>query len=412
MRIRPVSSEEFPRPARRPRYSVLDNYLLRLQGLDVMLDWREGLRCFFGRTQIRGGVFMKALVLAGGRGTRLRPLTYTMSKQVVPIANRPIIHYVMDQIAGVGIKDVGVVIPPGLGGDQIREALDPNPWGLSFTFIVQEEPKGLAHAVMVSRGYLGESPFLMYLGDNLIGQSIEGFIKEFEETGPDALILLKEVEDPRMFGVAVVDEGGNVLRLIEKPKEPPSNLALVGVYLFSPRIHEAIGEIKPSFRGEFEITDAIQRLLEKGYIVRSHILEGWWLDTGKKDDLLEANRVVLDEWVRADIRGEVDRESKVVGRVSLAPGAKVERSTVRGPVVIGEGTVIRDSFVGPYTTIGRECVLEGVVIEHSVVLDGARLYGVERLEDSVIGRRAQVVKGDEGNRALRLMIGDDAEVRI
>lgn len=355
---------------------------------------------------------MKALVLAGGKGTRLRPLTYTMAKQLVPVANRPIIHYVMDQIAGVGIREVGVIVPPGLGGDQIREALESNPWGLSFAFIVQEEPKGLAHAVMVARGYLEESPFLMYLGDNLIGQSIEGFVKEFQETGPDALILLKEVEDPRMFGVAVVDEGGNVLRLIEKPKDPPSNLALVGVYLFSPRIHEAIGEIKPSFRGELEITDAIQRLLEKGYTVRSHILEGWWLDTGKKDDLLEANRVVLDEWIRAEVRGEVDRESKVVGRVSLAPGAKVERSVIRGPVVIGEGTIVKDSFIGPYTSIGRDCVLDRVVVEHSVVLDGARLFGIERLEDSVIGRRAVVAKGEDGNKALRLMIGDDAEVRI
>jgi len=355
---------------------------------------------------------MKALVLAGGRGTRLRPLTYTMAKQLVPVANRPVIHYVMDQIAEVGIREVGVVVPPGEGGEQIKEALSSNPWGLSFTFIVQEEPKGLAHAVMVSRDYLGQAPFLMYLGDNLIGQSMGGFVEEFEKTRPDALILLKGVEDPRMFGVAVVDEAGRVIRLIEKPKEPPSKLALVGVYLFSPKIHEAIAQIKPSFRGELEITDAIQRLLEMGCTVRSHVLEGWWLDTGKKDDLLEANRVVLDEWVKVDIKGEVDGDSRVVGRVSLAEGAKVERSTIRGPVVIGEGTLIRDSFVGPYTSIGRGCVLERVVVEHSVVLDGARLYGVERLEDSVIGRRAVVARDTHGNKALRLMVGDDAEVRI
>lgn len=354
---------------------------------------------------------MKALVLAGGKGTRLRPLTYTMAKQLVPVANRPIIHYVMDQVASVGIKEVGVIVAPETE-IQIKEALAPNPWGLSFTFIVQEEPKGLAHAVTVGRDFLEDSPFLMYLGDNLIGESIQSFVKEFEETQPDALILLKEVKDPRMFGVAVVDKNGNVLRLVEKPKEPPSNLALVGVYLFSPKIHAAIAQITPSFRGELEITDAIQKLLEMGCIVKRHILQGWWLDTGKKDDLLEANRVVLDEWIKADIRGEVDQWSKIVGRVALASGAKVERSVIRGPTVIGEGTVIRNSFIGPYTSIGKNCLVENVAIEHSVVLDGAQLLGIERLEDSVIGRRAVVAKGENGNKALRLMVGDDAEVRI
>ncbi|MEM2164040.1 MAG: glucose-1-phosphate thymidylyltransferase [Candidatus Bathyarchaeia archaeon] len=354
---------------------------------------------------------MKALVLAGGKGTRLRPLTYTMAKQLIPVANRPILHYVMDQISGVGIKEVGVVIAPETG-QQIKEALAENPWGLNFSFILQEEPKGLAHAVMVARDFLGESAFLMYLGDNLIGQDIKGFVDEFLSSNPEALILLKEVEDPRMFGVAEIDEKGNVKRLIEKPKVPPSNFALVGIYLFSPSIHEAIAEIKPSFRGELEITDAIQRLLEKGKTVRSFILKHWWLDTGKKDDLLEANRVVLDEWIRRKLEGEVDTQSKIVGRVSLARGARVERSTIRGPVVIGEGTVIKDSFIGPYTSVGKNCVIEGSVLEHSVVLDGAKLTGIERLEDSVIGRNAVVASWRENARALRLMIGDDAEVRL
>jgi len=354
---------------------------------------------------------MKALVLAGGKGTRLRPLTYTMAKQLIPVANRPILHYVMDQISGVGIKEVGVVIAPETG-QQIKEALAENPWGLNFSFILQEEPKGLAHAVMVARDFLGESAFLMYLGDNLIGQDIKGFVDEFLSSNPEALILLKEVEDPRMFGVAEIDEKGNVKRLIEKPKVPPSNFALVGIYLFSPSIHEAIAEIKPSFRGELEITDAIQRLLEKGKTVRSFILKHWWLDTGKKDDLLEANRVVLDEWIRRKLEGEVDTQSKIVGRVSLARGARVERSTIRGPVVIGEGTVIKDSFIGPYTSVGKNCVIERSVLEHSVVLDGARLTSIERLEDSVIGRNAVVASGAENARALRLMIGDDADVRL
>ncbi len=354
---------------------------------------------------------MKALVLAGGKGTRLRPLTYTMAKQLIPVANRPIIHYVMDQISKVGIKDVGVIIAPETG-HQIKEALAENPWEVNFSFILQEEPMGLAHAVMVAREFLEEEPFLMYLGDNLIGQTIKGFVDEFYSSRPDALILLKEVEDPRMFGVVEINSDGSVKRLIEKPKEPPSNLALVGIYLFSPLIHEAIAEIKPSFRGELEITDAIQKLLDKGGTVRSFILKHWWLDTGKKDDLLEANRVVLDEWITRSLEGEVDKNSKVVGRVSLAKGARIERSTIRGPVVIGEGTVIKDSLIGPYTSIGKNCLIEGVTLEHSVILDGARLVNIERLEDSVIGRKAVVASSGRNAKALRLMVGDDAEVLL
>jgi glucose-1-phosphate thymidylyltransferase len=354
---------------------------------------------------------MKALVLAGGKGTRLRPLTYTMAKQLIPVANRPIIHYVMDQISNVAIKDVGVIISPETG-QQIREALAENPWGFDFSFILQEEPKGLAHAVMVAQDFLGEAPFLMYLGDNLIGQSIEGFVEEFQASQPEAMILLKEVEDPRRFGVAEIDEGGNVIRLIEKPKEPPSNLALVGIYLFSPAIHEAISKIKPSFRGELEITDAIQKLLEQKKTVKSFILGHWWLDTGKKDDLLEANRVVLDELVKEGLQGEVDGESKVVGRVSLAKGARVERSAIRGPAVIGTGTVIKNSFIGPYTSIGNRCIIENAALEHSVILDGAKIADIERLEDSVVGRNAVVSRGFSNSKAMRLMIGDDAEVKV
>lgn len=354
---------------------------------------------------------MKALVLCGGKGTRLRPLTYTIPKQLVPVANRPILHYVMDQIRSTGIDDVGVIIAPETG-DQIKDALKANPWGFRFQFILQEEPKGLAHAVKVAQSFLGDDPFLMYLGDNLIGESIVPFVEAFNQSDAEAMILLKGVEDPRMFGVAVVDENGQVQRLIEKPKEPPSNLALVGVYLFSPAIHEAIAEIRPSFRGELEITDAIQRLLDKGKTVQSHILNRWWLDTGKKDDLLEANRVVLDEFVKENLQGEVDGESKVVGRVFLARGAKVKRSTIRGPVVIGEDTVIENSFIGPYTSVGKGCLIRNATLEHSVVLDHAKITDVERIEDSVIGRNAHVGKDVQSNRALRLMVGDDAEVRL
>lgn len=354
---------------------------------------------------------MKALVLSGGKGTRLRPLTYTMTKQLVPVANRPILHYAMDQIRSAGIEDVGVIIAPETG-EQVKESLASNPWNFNLEFIPQDAPRGLAHAVKVAQDFLEDDPFLMYLGDNLIGESIVPFVRDFESGGSDAMILLKEVEDPRMFGVAEVDESGNVRRLVEKPKDPPSNLALVGVYLFSPAIHDAVSEIKPSWRGELEITDAIQRLLDKGFRVKSYILRRWWLDTGKKDDLLEANRVVLDELVDEDIQGEIDGRSRVVGRVSLARGARVIESTVRGPAVIGEGAVIRGSFIGPYTSIGRGCVVESSAIEHSVVLDGVVIRNIDRLEDSVIGRNTVVSRERMNSQALRLMIGDDAEVRF
>lgn len=352
---------------------------------------------------------MKALVLAGGRGTRLRPLTYTLAKQLIPVVNKPIIHYVMDSILNIGITDIGIIISPETG-NQIKESLEENPWGFNFSFIIQEEPQGLAHAVMVAQDFLKKEPFLMYLGDNLIGEDLKNFINEFQTSNADALILLKEVQNPHMFGVAEVDPSGNIKCLIEKPKDPPSNLALVGVYLFSSVIHEAISEIKPSFRGELEITDAIQKLLNKGKNVKSLILKGWWLDTGKKDDLLEANRIILDELLKRELNGKIDEESKVVGRIFLEDEAKVEKSTIRGPVAIGKGTIIKRSFIGPYTSIGNHCIIENAILEHSVILDGAKIVDIERLEDSVVGRNAIVSKGL--SKVLQLMIGDDAEVKI
>jgi len=317
----------------------------------------------------------------------------------------------MDQIASVGIKDVGVIISPETGG-QIKEALLPNPWNLSFNFILQSEPKGLAHAVWTAKEYLGQDCFLMYLGDNLIGQSIKTFCDDFHRLNSDALVLLKEVQEPRMFGVADVDRNGKIRKLIEKPKEPPSNLALVGIYLFSPLIHDMISLIKPSFRGELEITDAIQKLIEMNYVVHSHILKSWWLDTGKKDDLLEANSVVLDELTVRNIEGVLDSISKVHGRVHIERDCKVKESTIRGPVKIGQGSVIENSFVGPYTSIGNNCLLENVVIENSVVLDCSQLINIERIEDSVIGRNARVFSDSKNHKALRVLIGDDSEVSL
>jgi glucose-1-phosphate thymidylyltransferase len=354
---------------------------------------------------------MKGLVLSGGKGTRLRPLTYTTAKQLIPVANRPILYYVMQHIQDAGIEDVGVIISPETG-TQIKEALTRARFDLKLTFILQEQPLGLAHAVKVARSYLGNDPFIMYLGDNLIGDGINQLVGSFLQSNADAVILLKEVPDPRMFGVAEVDTDGHVRRLVEKPKEPPSNLALVGVYVFSPAIHEAINEIKPSRRGELEITDAIQRLLEKGHNVQSLILQGWWLDTGKKDDLLEANRVILDEWVKRDVQGMADTESNLVGRVVLEEGAQVRSSEVRGPAVIGRETVIEGAFIGPYTSIGRGCRIKNSVLEHCVVMDEVVIEGVSRLEDSILGRNSVVRRQSSDHRVLKLMLGDHAEVLL
>ena len=353
---------------------------------------------------------MKALILSGGRGTRLRPVTYSTAKQLVPVANKPILHYVIENIIKAGITDIGIIISPETG-DEIKESVLKANFPANFSFIVQDYPGGLAHAVKVARNYLKDEPFVMYLGDNLIGSDINDFVKEFEEEKPDAIILLKEVEDPRMFGVAVINEKGEIVKLVEKPKEPPSNLALVGVYLFSPSIHTAIDRIKPSWRGELEITDAIQELVNMGKKVKAHILKSWWLDTGKKDDLLNANRVVLDEWVQEDIKGVVE-SSKVIGRVKIEEGAFIKDSIIRGPVVIGKRAKILNSFIGPYTSIGNECVVENSSIEYSVIMEKSEIKDIERIDESLIGRNAKVTKGSSVNKALKLNIGDDAQVEI
>ncbi len=355
---------------------------------------------------------MKALVLSGGRGTRLRPLTHTIAKQLVPVANRPIIYYVLDQIAALGIREVGVVISPETGG-AIREALgDGSAWGVEVAYLLQEEPLGLAHAVLVGREFLGSDEFVMYLGDNLLGGDLRRVVDRFHAERADALVMLKRVSNPQAFGVAVLDERGSIVRLVEKPADPPSDLALVGIYLFTPAVHAAIARLRPSARGELEITDALQELLAAGASVLSWVLEEWWLDTGKKDDILEANRVVLDELTVRDVRGEVDGASRIVGRVRIEEGARVERSTIRGPAVVGRGARVADSFVGPDTSIGDGCVIEGTSVQHTVILSGARIAGIERLEDSLVGRNSVVIADGTAPRALRLMIGDDAEVRV
>ncbi len=355
---------------------------------------------------------MKALVLSGGRGTRLRPLTHTMAKQLVPVANQPILGYVMDHLKEAAIKETGVIVAPETQ-EEVREYLgDGSKWDLKINYIVQDRPLGLAHAVKTARSFLGDDKFVMYLGDNLLGKGIKDAIEKFSRSDSHCMIFLKKVQDPRAFGVAKLDEDGNIVGLVEKPKEPPSDLALVGVYLFSPVIHEAIDSIKPSWRGELEITDAIQALIQKGYKVQGEILESWWLDTGKKDDFLAANTTVLDEYVRRSIEGEVDEESNIEGRVRIEEDAIVQKSTIRGPVIIGKNARVENSFIGPYSSIGDESVIKDSVIEHVVILERSKVFGVVRLEDSLIGRDATVKKANSLRGALRLMIGDHSQVEI
>jgi len=354
---------------------------------------------------------MKALVLCGGRGTRLRPITYTLAKHLLPVANKPILFYILEQVREAGITDIGVVVSPDTGGE-IEEAVgDGSRWDSRISFITQPEPLGLAHAVKAARGFLGGSRFLLFLGDNLIEGGITEFVSHFEAGAPDALIMLKEVADPRAFGVAEVDPSGRVLRLVEKPKKPRSKLALVGAYLFNPEIHRAIAEIKPSPRGELEITDAIQRLLEKGKQVESHILQGWWLDAGSKDDLLAANRMVLDDLMKRDIRGDIDSQSRVEGRVEIGPGARVVASTIRGPASIAADCRIENSAIGPYTSIGAGSVIEDCSVEGSVILEECRLCGIG-LADSLIGRRTEIAGQEQGSAAISLFVGDDTRITL
>lgn len=356
---------------------------------------------------------MKAIILSGGKGTRLRPLTYTGAKQLVPVANKPILWYGIEDLVSAGIVDIGIIISPETGAEVRAKTGSGERFGANITYILQEQPAGLAHAVKVAQPFLEDSPFVMYLGDNLVQSDLNVFLDEFKSKQLDALTLLCPVPNPTAFGVARVDENGRVLQLIEKPKDPPSNLALVGVYFFNATVHEAIANIHPSARGELEITDAIQYLIEHHQKVEARQIQGWWLDTGKKDDLLEANRVILDTCLVTANRGDVDDNSKVIGRVQIGKNTKIINSTIRGPVVIGENCHIENCFIGPYSSIADEATLIHTDLEHSVLLQGAKVTGVrQRIVDSLIGQRAQIKEAPQQPKALRFMIGDDSQVEL
>lgn len=354
---------------------------------------------------------MKALLLSGGKGVRLRPITYTGAKQLIPIANKPILYYCLETLRDAGLKEVGIIV--GDTKHEIMEAVgDGSKWGLNVTYIEQEEPLGLAHAVKVAKDYLKGAPFVMFLGDNLIKGGIAPFVEEFKRTRPNALILLARVEEPQRFGVAEL-EGGRIKRLIEKPKVPPSDLALVGAYLFDEHIFEAVENISPSWRGELEITDAIQYLIDKGLDVRPHIITGWWKDTGRLEDILEANRLILDTRER-DIKGYVDKESQILGRVQIDEDTQIIASTIRGPAVIGRECRIINSYIGPFTSVHHKVLIENSEIEHSIVLEGSRIIHIERrIVDSLIGKNVEVsTLLNTRPRALRLMLGDASRVII
>ena len=354
---------------------------------------------------------LKGLILSGGAGTRLRPITHTSAKQLVPVANKPVLFYGIEALVDAGVTEIGIIIAPETG-DEIREAAgDGSAFGAEITYIVQDKPAGLAHAVLTAEEFIGGSPFVMYLGDNLLADGLRGLVSTFRSEAPDALILLTPVDDPQSYGVAELD-GERIVRLVEKPKDPPSNLALVGVYLFAPAIFDAARALEPSWRGELEITEAIQSLIEQGKTVKSEVVSGWWKDTGQLADMLEANRLVLEE-IETKIEGEVDEDSRVEGRVVIEPGAVLVNSVVRGPAVIGAGARIEDAYVGPYSSIGDDVQVRRSEVEHSIILAGSVVEDLgTRMEASLLGREVKLTRSDGMPKTLQMLVGDKAEIKL
>ena len=372
-----------------------------------LLPLNDGYELAFGT--------VKALILAGGAGTRLRPITYTRAKQLVPVANKPILFYGIEAMVDAGITEIGVIV--GDTREEVMEALgDGAQFGAAITYVTQDEPLGLAHCVLIAKDFLGDDDFVMYLGDNLLEQDLAAFTAAFERersgtTAPDAQILLKQVPDPHRFGIAILDSEGSVMKLIEKPVEPPSDLALVGVYLFNSTIHDAVAAIEPSPRGELEITDAIQWLVDQGRRVRCELLAGWWIDTGKLTPLLEANRLLLER-IDTQIDGDVDESSVIDGRVHIAGGARIINSTIHGPVSVGPDTEIRDALIGPFSAIGARCSVTSSEVEHSVIMDNSIISDIPRLEGSLIGSHAKVIRTARKPRSLQLMVGDHCQIDV
>src|SRR6201994_1088564 len=359
---------------------------------------------------------LKGLILSGGKGTRLRPITHTSAKQLVPVANKPVLFYGIEAMAEAGIEEIGIIIAPETGPEIEEVAGDGSRFGVRISYITQDEPLGLAHAVLTAEPFLGASPFVMYLGDNLLQGGISDLVAAFREHEPEALILLTPVPDPENYGVAELAEApagdtGRVGRLIEKPPDPATDLALVGVYMFTSRVHDAARAIEPSPRGELEITDAIQRLVDDGMRVEPHIVRGWWKDTGRLEDMLEANRLILDNLAER-IEGELV-DSRVDGRVVIERGARLERTIVRGPAIIGADARLSDCYIGPYTAIGERCEISSSEVEHSILLAGCTVSGLNgRMESSLLGRNVTVRRGESQPRAYRFMVGDNSDISI
>ncbi|MCS6773023.1 MAG: glucose-1-phosphate thymidylyltransferase [Anaerolineae bacterium] len=355
---------------------------------------------------------MKGLILSGGKGTRLRPLTFTSAKQLIPLANKPVLFRVIEAIREAGVTDIGIVIAPETGEEIKQHVGDGSRWDAKVTYILQDAPRGLAHAVKISRDYIGDERFVMFLGDNCIQGGIHKLIQQYEASDYNSQIVLTRVSDPRSYGVAVLGEDGQIVRLIEKPKDPPSDLALVGIYMFDRHIFEAVEHITPSWRNELEITDAIQWLVSHRYRVYPYIHTGWWVDTGKREDMLEANALVLEE-MTPRIEGEVDAHSQVDSRVTVEPGAQIVNSVVRGPTIIGRNTRVVNSYVGPFTSIDHDCLIENAEIERSIVLEHCVIRDVPaRIHDSLIGRRSQITRAPSKPQGYRLLLGDYSQTGL
>jgi glucose-1-phosphate thymidylyltransferase len=353
---------------------------------------------------------MRGLILSGGKGTRLRPLTHTSAKQLVPVANKPVLFYAIESIVAAGIRDIGIVV--GDTREEVKAAVgDGSRFGAKVTYIEQDAPRGLAHAVLISESFLKGEPFVMYLGDNLIASGITSLVEEFRGLGCNCEILLAKVPNPSSFGVAEL-ENGKVVRLVEKPKDPKSDLALVGVYMFDDTIFDAVKAIRPSGRNELEITDAIQWLVSNGRSVHPHLVTGWWKDTGKVGDMLEANRIILDTFTASSLAG-LDPGSRVEGKVVLEEGAVLEGAVVRGPAIIGRRAVVRNAYVGPYTAIGAGTVVENCEIENSIVWENSEIRDIPvRIADSLIGRNVKIHRGEIRPKVHRFLVGDNSEIGI